>query len=102
MLPEPDAVRSKAVRAGVYERVTKLANARDRKEIRQARSIDEQNKANLEQCERHGWTIADRNPDPGLSASRFATRDRPEYKRLVADVEAGKLDVVVLREASPW
>ena len=44
--------------------------------------------------------IADRYADPGLSASRFATKDRPEYKRLLADVEAGKLDVVVLWESS--
>ncbi len=37
---------------------------------------------------------------PGLSASRFATRDRPDYQRLLADISAGKLDVVVLWEAS--
>jgi site-specific DNA recombinase len=71
--------------------VSKLASARDRKEKQRARSIEEQNRANIEVCERHGWTIADRYPHPGLSASRFATKDRPEYKRLLADVKAGKL-----------
>lgn len=77
-----------------------MASARDRREIQKARSIEEQNKANREECERHGWTVADRYPDPGLSASRFATKDRPEYRRLLADVNAGKLDVVVLWESS--
>jgi site-specific DNA recombinase len=95
-----DAARSRPVRAGVYERVSKLASARDRKEIQRARSIEEQNKANLGEVERHGWTVADRYTDPGLSASRFATKDRPEYKRLLADVQSGKLDVVVLWEPS--
>jgi hypothetical protein len=81
MVPEIETARSGPIRAGVYERVSKLAGARDRKEIQKARSIEEQNKANLEECARHGWTIADRYPDPGLSVSRFATKDRPEYKR---------------------
>ena len=31
---------------GVYQRVSKLAGAQDRKEIERARSIEEQNKAN--------------------------------------------------------
>lgn len=102
MVPETDAdiARSRPVQAGVYERVSKLASARDRKEIARARSIEEQNKANLGEVERHGWTIADRYADPGLSASRFATKDRPEYKRLLTDVRAGRLDVVVLWESS--
>jgi DNA invertase Pin-like site-specific DNA recombinase len=91
MEPEVDAPRSKPVRAGVYERVSKLTSARDRREIQRARSIEEQNKANSAECERHGWQITARYADPGLSASRFATKDRPDYKRLLADVEAGKL-----------
>jgi DNA invertase Pin-like site-specific DNA recombinase len=100
MVHDIDTARSKPVQAGVYERVSKLANAKDRREVQRARSIEEQNKANREECERHGWTITDRYADSGLSASRFATKDRPEYKRLLADVEAGKLDVVVLWESS--
>ena len=45
------------MRAGVYERVSRLATARDRKEIARARSIEEQNKANGDECARHGWEI---------------------------------------------
>ena len=88
------------MRAGVYERVSRLASARDRKEIERARSIEEQNKANRDECARQGWEITAHYKDPGLSASRFATRDRPEYRRLLADINTGKLDVVVLWESS--
>jgi len=88
------------VRAGVYQRVSKLSSVQDRKEIERARSIEEQNKANQDECDRHGWTITERYEDPGLSASRFATKDRPDYRRLLADIKADKLDVVVLWESS--
>ncbi len=84
----------------MYQRVSKLASAQDRKEIERARSIEEQNKANQDECDRNGWTITERYEDPGLSASRFATKARPEYRRLLADIRAGKLDVVVLWESS--
>ena len=97
---DPAAAGRPGVRAGVYERVSRLATARDRKEIERARSIEEQNKANGDECARHGWEITAHYEDPGLSASRFATRDRPEYRRLLADINAGKLDVVVLWESS--
>jgi hypothetical protein len=41
-----DFAWARHVRAGVYQRVSKLAGAHDRKEIERARSIEEQNKAN--------------------------------------------------------
>lgn len=100
MVPDIDTAEARPVRAGVYERVSKLASAQDRKEIQRARSIEEQNKANRKECERHAWEVTAHYADPGLSASRFATKDRPEYRRLLADINAGKLDVVVLWESS--
>ena len=95
-----DSTWAHHVRAGIYQRVSKRSSARDRKEIERARSIEEQNKANQDECNRHGWTITERYEDPGLSASRFATKARPEYRRLLADIKAGRLDVVVLWESS--
>ena len=80
--------------------MSKPVSARDRKELQRARSIEEQNKANREECERQGWTVSEHYKDPGLSASRFATKDRPEYRRLLSDIEARRLDVVVLWESS--
>lgn len=44
--------------------------------------------------------IAGRYTDPGISASRFTTRARPGYQRLLADIAARALDVLVLWEPS--
>jgi site-specific DNA recombinase len=44
---------------------------------------------------------ADTYADPDMSASRFATKkNRPEFERMVADVKAGKLDVLWFWEIS--
>jgi site-specific DNA recombinase len=92
------------LRAGLYERVS--TGVQDSAE---SRSVDQQNRAGTEACAEHGWTVAGRYPDPGLSASRFARRGRPEWSRLVADIEAGRLDIVVVwasnrggRELEEW
>lgn len=41
-----------------------------------------------------------RYQDPGLSASRFARKDRPDHTRLLKDIRAGQLDVIILWEPS--
>jgi site-specific DNA recombinase len=91
-------------RAGLYERVSTGI-----KDSAESRSVDQQNRAGSEACAARGWRVADRYPDPGLSASRFAKRGRPEWSRLVSDIEAGRLDVVVMwasnrggRELEEW
>lgn len=84
----------KPLRAALYERVSTLAGGS------KARSIDEQNEGNLRAITGHGWTLAGRYQDPGRSASRFARRDREEYDRLIADLERGAFDILVLWEPS--
>src|SRR5689334_21099420 len=92
------------LRAGLYERVsTGIQNTAE------SRSVDQQNRAGSQSAQDQGWTVADRYPDPGLSASRFAKRGRPEWSRLVTDIESGQLDVVVMwaanrggRELAEW
>ena len=65
--------------------------------------IIRQHEANLAACERYGWIPVEYD-DPRLSASRFAKRDggsnRQEWRRLLADLTAGKIDVLVLWEPS--
>ena len=91
-------------RAGLYERVS--TGIQDSAE---SRSVDQQNKAGGEATRSQGWRVVGRYPDPGLSASRFAKRGRPEWSRLVTDIEAGRLDIVVMwaanrggRELEEW
>jgi len=65
-----------------------------------ARSVDQQNTAGVLATERYGWFVAGSYSEPDRSASRFARKDRPEWARLMADIRARKLDVVVLWEPS--
>ncbi|HEX6758633.1 MAG TPA: recombinase family protein [Propionibacteriaceae bacterium] len=49
----------------------------------------------------HGAIVVDEYIEPGSrSASRFATKDREEFDRLVADIEAGRLDAIWFWEQS--
>jgi site-specific DNA recombinase len=47
----------------------------------------------------NGWQIAAEYED-AVSTSRFARKQREDWPRLLADIEAGRLDVVVLWESS--
>jgi site-specific DNA recombinase len=56
-----------------------------------------------------GWADAGSYSDNDRSASRFATKDRPEWERLEADLARGRFDVLILwepsrgsREAEMW
>jgi len=88
----------------LYERVSYGIKDTDR-----SKSVEDQNRDNARAVDRFAWTVAGRYADPGLSASRFAKRNRPEWDRLLADVRAGRLDVVVMwastrgsRELEAW
>ena len=81
-------------RAGLYDRVSKKATGKE------ARSLASQKERNEDACGQHGWIIAARYTDPGISASRYARRGRDDWPRLLADIAAGVLDVVVLWESS--
>jgi site-specific DNA recombinase len=77
----------------VYERVSRAHDKR-------TASIAEQNADNRRDCEREGWSIARVFQDPNRSASRFTTRGREAYRDMLAAVEGGELDVIVLWESS--
>jgi DNA invertase Pin-like site-specific DNA recombinase len=65
----------------------------------EARSVGEQHEENAAAAAANGWTVTEKYEDV-MSASRFAKGTREDWPRLVADVEAGKLDVVILWEPS--
>jgi site-specific DNA recombinase len=80
------------IRAALYQRVS-----------RDDQSVERQNEGNREAASREGWQRSEYTDD-GLSASRFAGRkggaNRADHKRLVADIAAGLVDVLVLWEPS--
>lgn len=72
-------------RAGVYGRNSKG----------EAKSIADQLDLGLITVQEQGWTLAGKYSDDS-SASRYRTKDRDEWTRLLADLAAGALDVLVL------
>jgi DNA invertase Pin-like site-specific DNA recombinase len=80
-------------RAGLYQRVSDDQAGR-------SRSVEQQNAAGVLAAQRYGWFVAGTYNEPDRSASRFARKDRPEWERLLSDIAARKLDVVVLWEPS--
>jgi site-specific DNA recombinase len=81
-----------ALRAAVYARVSQDKHA--------GRSVSEQEAESRAACEANGWTIAKTYCDNDISASRFTTKARPQWQQLVADLDAGDFDVLVLWEPS--
>ncbi|MBS1696624.1 MAG: recombinase family protein [Actinobacteria bacterium] len=62
------------------------------------RSVTEQEAECRAECERRGWPVGEVLIDNDRSATRFATKDRPEYERLRSVLRPG--DVLVVWEAS--
>lgn len=79
-------------RAGVYDRVSQ-----DR---RKGRSVAEQGEANRVACAEEDWQIIVEYEDNDRSASRHARKPRENWPLLLADLEAGRFDVLVLWESS--
>lgn len=44
------------------------------------------------------WNLVGVYSDDDISASKFSTKPRPDYERLVSDIEAGRVEVVVCTE----
>jgi DNA invertase Pin-like site-specific DNA recombinase len=64
------------------------------------RSIEEQEAEDRAECGRLGWGIADVYSDASRSASRFATKGREDWARLLADLDSGRFGVLMLWEPS--
>ncbi|TXH20069.1 MAG: recombinase family protein [Mycobacterium sp.] len=86
----PSTTSGNALRAIIYARVSS--------DKAKGRSVKEQVAECRAECERRGWPVAEVLTDNDRSASRFATKDRPEYARLRDLLSPG--DVLVTWEAS--
>src|SRR4051812_47776861 len=80
-------------RAVIYTRVSSDPNDR-------GRSVAEQETECRAVCARNRWDVVAVFSDNDRSASRYATKQRPEHRKLIRYIEAGKADVLVTWEAS--
>lgn len=81
------------LRALIYDRVSEDPTGR-------GLSVASQDIENRRFCERQGWPIVDTIQDGGLSASAWATKERPGFAEVRRRIEAGEVDVLVCWEAS--
>ena len=79
------------MRAALYTRVSS-------DEQIEGYSLDAQRRALADYCRGQGWTVADHYADEGKSARGDDLAKRPQFKRLIADVRAGRVDVIVVHK----
>src|SRR5688500_2438632 len=80
---------SPALRSGLYDRVSSDEQV-------EGYSLYAQDRAGRASCDAHGWTVAHVYRDEGKSARADYPTMRPQFARMLADAEAGLLDVVVV------
>lgn len=83
------------LRAGLFERVS------TEEQSRHGFSILSQKEALEEYCSKNRMKMVDHYCDEGVSAGKPYTR-RPEMKRLLDDVQAGKIDVILFTRLDRW
>lgn len=89
----PATAEPEPLRAFIYDR-----NSRDPRRLGTA--VRDQGVENQRLCEAYGWRIVEVFEDAGKSASRYATRTRPDYEQMLRRAEGGECDVIVAWEAS--
>jgi site-specific DNA recombinase len=81
-----------AGKTALYARISRDASG-------EAAGVQDQIKDGLEHCRRKGWPLpADEDVyvDNDISASAFSTKIRKEYRRLLAAIEAGEYERIVM------
>ncbi len=63
----------------------------------ESQSIQSQREILTNYVEKHNWYIVDEYVDDGYSGTNF---ERPNFKRLIEDIELGKIDIVITKDLS--
>ncbi len=63
----------------------------------ESQSIQSQRDVLRAYVEKQGWTIIDEYADDGYSGTNF---ERPNFKRLIEDIELGRIDLVITKDLS--
>ncbi len=77
------------IRAGIYCRISRDWEGKQL-------GVERQRADCLEIAKRRGWAVVEQYIDNDVSAAKTSKKVRENYLRLLADIEAGKLDAVVL------
>lgn len=82
-------------RAGLYERVS------TEEQSKFGFSIADQEEALSEYCEKNQLKIVDHYKDEGISGAKPPMK-RPALQRLIEDVQAGKIDIILFTRLDRW
>ena len=63
----------------------------------ESQSISSQKEILTDYVTKQGWNIVDIYIDDGFSGTNF---ERPDFKRLLVDIEIGKIDIVITKDLS--
>lgn len=85
----------KIIRCGLYDRVSTELQARH------GLSVDTQKELLTDYAVSHGYEIVDYYIDEGLTA-RKKLQNRKEFVRLLNDVQAGKIDLILVTKLDRW
>lgn len=81
-------------RVALYMRVSSDQQAKE------GDSIPAQREALTTYSKQHGYIIVDEYLDDGISGTKYSQRD--ELQRLLADVQAGKIDLILITKLDRW
>lgn len=95
MIMKKDIAGQKILRAGLFERVS------TEEQSKFGYSIAAQKEALEEYCAKNKIKIVDHYCDAGVSAG-LPYKKRPEMMRLLRDVEAGKIDIILFTRLDRW
>src|SRR4051794_5361478 len=82
---------ARTVRVGLYQRVSS-------EEQVEGYSLDAQHRAGKLYCDAHDWQVAQVYRDEGRSARTDDLAKRPAFQQMLAEAEAGLLDVIVVHK----
>ncbi len=85
----------KAIRCAIYDRVSTDI------QVREGLSLDTQKELLTEYATSHGYEIVDQYVDEGLTA-RKKMQNRKELQRLLNDVQADKIDLILVTKLDRW
>ncbi len=85
-------MRLLATNTAIYCRLS-----RDDGNVDESQSIQSQREALTEYVEQQGWNLIDYYIDDGYSGTDF---NRPSFQRLLKDIEAGRINIVITKDLS--
>lgn len=86
---------AKRIRCAIYDRVSHDL------QVQQGLSLDTQKELLTEYANTHGYEIVDYYIDEGLTA-RKKLRNRKDFMRLLRDIKANKIDLVLVTKLDRW